>query len=218
MIERVSAATVMHPHWSSREGFVDMAKQLLAHCRRFVLKKSQQEREREEERTRDRDRDRETEIETETAKVWHSLVRVYFIAHKGATLMDRCAHWSLLMDRCAHRMSTRRPLLHSVPVLVEALVMLANDDYPRIAAAGRNPPLATENLLENTDGGRSTPSVFSRGGSLLPSSYADARNIDAVDVSQAATAVLKDCADKAFESDLVVRSMTAPCILPAHLA
>ena len=27
--------------------------------------------------------------------------------------------------------------------------------------------LATENLLENNDGGRSTPSVFSRGGSLL---------------------------------------------------
>ena len=36
------------------------------------------------------------------------------------------------------------------------------------------PPSATENLLE------STPSVFSRGGSLLPSIYADARYIDAV--------------------------------------
>ena len=34
-------------------------------------------------------------------------------------------------------------------------------------------PLATENLLENTDVCRSTPSVFSRGDSLLPSSYAD---------------------------------------------
>ena len=35
----------------------------------------------------------------------------------------------------------------------------------------RKKPVATENLLENTDrrGGRSTPSVFSRGGSLLPS-------------------------------------------------
>ena len=47
-------------------------------------------------------------------------------------------------------------------------------------------PIATDNLLENTDGrGRSTPSVFSRGGSLLPSIYADARYIDAVIVSKA---------------------------------
>ena len=34
-------------------------------------------------------------------------------------------------------------------------------------------------------GVRSTPSVFSRGGSLLPSSFADARVVDAVIVSQA---------------------------------
>ena len=40
-------------------------------------------------------------------------------------------------------------------------------------------PSATENLLENADGG--TRSVFSRGGALLPSVYADARRcIDAV--------------------------------------
>ena len=56
--------------------------------------------------------------------------------------------------------------------------------------------MATENLLENTDrvlrplpergrGGRSSPSVFSRGGSLLPSIYADARYVDAVIVSKA---------------------------------
>ena len=44
------------------------------------------------------------------------------------------------------------------------------------------PPLATDNLLENIDGGRGwegggrgTPSVFSRGGTLLPSMYADVR-------------------------------------------
>ena len=36
-------------------------------------------------------------------------------------------------------------------------------------------PLATDNLLENTDGGTPTPSLFSRGGSLLPFIYADAR-------------------------------------------
>ena len=41
-------------------------------------------------------------------------------------------------------------------------------------------PLATENLLENTDG---VPSVFFRDGSLLPSIYADGRYIDAVIVS-----------------------------------
>ena len=46
--------------------------------------------------------------------------------------------------------------------------------------------LATENLLENTDGGTPTPAVFFRGGSLLPSIYADARYIDAVVVSKAA--------------------------------
>ena len=40
-----------------------------------------------------------------------------------------------------------------------------------------------ENLLGNNDGslrGRSTPSVFSRGGSLLPSIYADGRSSDDV--------------------------------------
>ena len=49
-------------------------------------------------------------------------------------------------------------------------------------------PLATENLLESTDGALRPsvgPSVFfSRGGSLLPSTYADARYIDAVVGSQ----------------------------------
>ena len=60
-------------------------------------------------------------------------------------------------------------------------------EYILGADAGRNPPppLATDNLLENTDGGRITPSLFPRGGTLLPSSYADARNIDAVIVSKA---------------------------------
>lgn len=66
MIERVSAATVMHPHWSSREGFVDMAKQLLAHCRRFVLKRASK-REREEERTRNRDTETQRQRQ---AKAW----------------------------------------------------------------------------------------------------------------------------------------------------
>ena len=47
------------------------------------------------------------------------------------------------------------------------------------------PPLTTDNLLENTGGVRSTLSVFSRDGTLLPSSYADARYIDAVIVSKA---------------------------------
>ena len=48
-------------------------------------------------------------------------------------------------------------------------------------SGGRSkPPLATENLPENTDGGRSTPASFSRvGGSLLPSVHADSRYIDA---------------------------------------
>ena len=43
-------------------------------------------------------------------------------------------------------------------------------------------PLATENLLQNTDGvpPSGTPSVFSRDGTLLPSRYADARHIDDV--------------------------------------
>ena len=42
--------------------------------------------------------------------------------------------------------------------------------------AGRNQFMVfTENLLENTDGGRSTLPVFSRGGTLLPSIYADMR-------------------------------------------
>ena len=45
-----------------------------------------------------------------------------------------------------------------------------------VSRFGQNPPLATDNLLENTDG-------VSRGGSLLPSSCADARCIDAVVVS-----------------------------------
>ena len=49
--------------------------------------------------------------------------------------------------------------------------------------------MATEILLENTDGVGAPPAVFSRGGTLLPSSYADARYIDAYDVvvSQAST-------------------------------
>ena len=45
------------------------------------------------------------------------------------------------------------------------------------------PPLATENLLENTDGvlrPPSPPSMFSWGGTLLPSLYADACYVDAV--------------------------------------
>ena len=46
-------------------------------------------------------------------------------------------------------------------------------------------PLATDNLLENTDRVLRLPSVFSQRGSLLPSIYADARYIDAVIVSQA---------------------------------
>ena len=37
--------------------------------------------------------------------------------------------------------------------------------------------VSPRNLLENTDGGRSTPSVVSRDGSLPPSSYADVRAV-----------------------------------------
>ena len=49
------------------------------------------------------------------------------------------------------------------------------------ALAGRNPPLATDNLLENTDG-ILRPHQCSLGAAacLLPSIYADARYIDAV--------------------------------------
>ena len=59
-----------------------------------------------------------------------------------------------------------------------------------MSASVRNPPFATENLLENTDGVRgysqwSIPPVFSRDGSLLPSIYADACSIHAVIVSKA---------------------------------
>ena len=46
-------------------------------------------------------------------------------------------------------------------------------------------PLATENLLENTAGVPPHPLVFSRGGTLLPCIYADARYIDAVVASKA---------------------------------
>ena len=46
------------------------------------------------------------------------------------------------------------------------------------------PPVATDNVLENIDGvpppfGSEHPIGFSRGGSLLPSSYADTRYIAA---------------------------------------
>ena len=52
--------------------------------------------------------------------------------------------------------------------------------------AGRNPlPLATENLLENTDGVLDQCSLG--GGTLLPSIYADACDVDAVVVSKACT-------------------------------
>ena len=62
---------------------------------------------------------------------------------------------------------------------------------------GRSKSLvATENLLENTDGVGaphhcSLHPLFSRGGTLLPSIYADARYIDAVIVSKATDDVLK---------------------------
>ena len=60
-------------------------------------------------------------------------------------------------------------LLFAASIILKRLVELC-------LQVGRNPPLATENLLENTDGvqrprppclGRITPSLFSRGGSLL---------------------------------------------------
>ena len=53
---------------------------------------------------------------------------------------------------------------------------IAASKYSQVSR-NKQTPLATENLLENTDGGRSTPSVFSRSGSLRPSVYADARYI-----------------------------------------
>ena len=48
------------------------------------------------------------------------------------------------------------------------------------------PPLATDNLLESTEGVLRPPSVFARGCSLLPCSHADACCVDAVIVSKAA--------------------------------
>ena len=81
---------------------------------------------------------------------------------------------------------------------------LADKLATEIATASRNKqsPFATNNLLENTDGVLRPPSprggggsehpisVLSRDGSLLPSSYADARCIDAVVVSKAVRLVL----------------------------
>ena len=96
--------------------------------------------------------------------------------------------------------------------------------------ASRNPPLATENLLENTDGvprpptpvGRSTPSVFSRSGStLLPSLYADARYIDDVIVSKASTMGEPVILDDA-EMDVILVSACASLVsgqlFPVHLS
>ena len=58
------------------------------------------------------------------------------------------------------------------------------------AEGGQSKPcLATEIMLEKTDGGRSTPSLYSQGGALLPSIYADVRYIGAVIVSKAAERV-----------------------------
>ena len=81
-------------------------------------------------------------------------------------------------------------------VVMEALGeagMLTAWDCGVMLKAGQNSPVATENLLENTDGvlrppmeegraGRSTPSVRSRCGSLLlsPSASADVRSPDDV--------------------------------------
>ena len=47
--------------------------------------------------------------------------------------------------------------------------------------------MASRNPLSNRKSTRVPPSVFPRGGSLLPSIYADARYIDAVIVSKANT-------------------------------
>ena len=56
------------------------------------------------------------------------------------------------------------------------IVHPAADASVRPVRTGPNPPLATENnLLENV---RGSPSAFSRGGSLLPSSYVDGRSSD----------------------------------------
>ena len=70
----------------------------------------------------------------------------------------------------------------------------SDNNGPIMMGPSKYLPLATENLLENTDGaspltprvkgGRSIPSVFSRDGTLLPSSYADARCVDGVVVSK----------------------------------
>ena len=62
--------------------------------------------------------------------------------------------------------------------------------------AGRNPPLATKNLLENTDDQCSLA-----GGTLLPSIYADARYIDAVIVSKAASSSVKVSTQGAAKKD-----------------
>ena len=53
--------------------------------------------------------------------------------------------------------------------------------YSAGSMAGRNQlGVFTENLLENTDGVLRPPSVFSRDGSMPPSSYADVCCIDDV--------------------------------------
>lgn len=63
-------------------------------------------------------------------------------------------------------------------------------------------PLATDHLLENTDGVLRQPpkkrggSEFSRGSSLLPSTYADARYIDDVIVSKATSKTFANISTK----------------------
>ena len=52
--------------------------------------------------------------------------------------------------------------------------------FKRMFGQCSKPPLATENLLENTDGVGVPHQCSLGGGTLLPSSYADARYIDAV--------------------------------------
>ena len=60
----------------------------------------------------------------------------------------------------------------------------AEDSYKVSMIEQRPVTLATETLLENADG-VIRPHRCSRGGTLLPSLYADARYVDAVIVSQA---------------------------------
>ena len=77
-----------------------------------------------------------------------------------------------------------RPAEHPLVFKLAGQSKIINNQWASVVP----PPLATENLLESTDGvlrpTPAPPSVFSRGGTLIPSLYTDARYLDAVIVSR----------------------------------